>query len=185
MKIDVKSFMKASDQFMELRDLWRSIESEYNIEDNRKRINVLYRHVFSVLCYDLTSLPIVQIASIISRDHATVIHANRNHEHNRKYDKRYEDIYLWMYDRISENLKEHIEKREMSAINRARKNNPNVDLDYMLNQINKKWEVKTATLKKENEKLKNDNEVYKKHNMTQSARIKILEAELKRVKNLI
>tara|TARA_R110000782_G_scaffold89299_4_gene171774 strand:- start:595 stop:1152 length:558 start_codon:yes stop_codon:yes gene_type:complete len=185
MKVDVNSFMKATDQFMELRDFWNSVVNQYNIENNRQRSNVLYRHIFSVLCYDLTNIPIVQIGSIIDRDHASVIHANKNHEHNRRYDKRYEDIYLSMHEKMSKLLTEYTKEREIQAVNRARKNNPGIDLDYMIGQVDHKWSIAMSSLEAEKKQLEKANAVYINSNKLHMSRISILESELKRIKNLI
>lgn len=185
MKIDSSKIFKANDQFAALDEFWKKIVKERGITDSRARINVIYRHVFSCVCYDLSTLPIVQISSILDRDHATVIHAVKNNEQNRKYDKSYEATYIWMHSMISELLKSHIDENATSLMNRVRQRNPDIDIETLLEGVNRDWTIKMSLMKEENIRLNKENKSLAKYANSTHERNKLLESELKRVKNLI
>ncbi len=185
MKINSSQIFRANDQYMALDKFWKNIVKERGITGSRQRINVIYRHTFSCVCYDISTLPIVQISSILDRDHATVIHAVKNNEHNRKYDHSYETIYIWMHNEISQILKSHIDENAMSILTRVRDRNPEIDIDTLLEGVNRDWTIKMSLLKEENIQLKKENKSLSKYANSTNQRNKLLESELKRVKNLI
>jgi len=185
MKIDSSLIYKANDQYFALESFWNRVVSEKKITESRARGNVIYRHTFSSICYDISTLPIVQIASIIKRDHASVIHAVRQNESNRRYDSRYESVYIWMYHELSKLLKEHIEDRTQALFSRVRQTNPDIDIDSLIENLNRDWQIKSSLIVEDNKKLKKENEAIVKHNQMLESRNRILESELKRIKNLI
>ncbi len=185
MKLNSNLIFKANDQYFTLSKFWDNVVKERKVTDSRARGNVIYRHAFSSICYDVSTLPIVQIASIIKRDHATVIHAVRVNEENRKYDPRYESVYVWMHNEISKALKDHIDERSALVMARVRKTNPDIDIDSLVEGINREWNLKTSITIEENKKLKKEHEGIIKQLQFLTARNKLLESELKRVKNLL
>ncbi len=43
------------------REFDRKVVRERGVTESRARLNVIYRHAFSVICYNLSTLPVVQI----------------------------------------------------------------------------------------------------------------------------
>ena len=76
-----------------LRGYWNQYKVENNVGNSRQRINVIHRHAFAVVSRENVKLPLTKIGSIIERDHATVIHACKNHEMNYRFDADYRSIY--------------------------------------------------------------------------------------------
>lgn len=76
-----------------LRSYWTKYKQENNVTDSRERLNVVHRHAFSVIARENVRLSLNKIGSIIGRDHATVIHACKNHETNYRFDADYRSIY--------------------------------------------------------------------------------------------
>ena len=52
MKINSSQIFRANDQYMALDKFWKNIAKERGITSSRQRINVIYRHAFSCVCYD-------------------------------------------------------------------------------------------------------------------------------------
>lgn len=185
MKLDKTFLFKANDQYFALDLLWRKVVRERGVTESRARLNVIYRHAFSVICYNMSTLPVVQIASIIDRDHATVLHAVKINVTNRKYDQRYESVYLWLHGEISKILKDHIEERAEAVMHRVRQSNPDLDVDSLIQSVKADVSIKFNLMKEENEKLKKENQIIAKQLKIMGSRNKILESELKRIKNLV
>lgn len=76
-----------------LKEYWKQYVINHNIGNSRNREYVIPRHAFSVVCEKYANLPLKVIGSITERDHATVIHAKKNHEANYRFDKMYRSIY--------------------------------------------------------------------------------------------
>lgn len=185
MKLDKNFLFKANDQYFALDLLWRKVVKERGITESRARMNVIYRHAFSSICYNMSTLPVVQIASIIDRDHATVLHAAKMNVTNRKYDQKYESVYLWLHGEISKVLKDHIEERAEAVMHRVRQTNPDLDVESLVQSVKADVSIKFDLIKEENERLKKENDTISKQFKIISSRNKILESELKRVKNLL
>jgi len=82
----------------QLKDYWRKIVEIHNVAPNRQRKNVMFRHAFFVVTKQLSGLSLQAIGRLLSKDHATVLHAVRQHETNMKFDSMYRKIYqnMWM-----------------------------------------------------------------------------------------
>ncbi len=174
-----------TDQYREVKALWEKLKEELNIGPGRQRTNVIYRHSFSCACYDVTSLPVVQIATILGKDHATVLHAKKSHPMNMRFDKRYETAYLMMYDHVSTVLKDQLEKTAKIAYRRVKDSNPDIDVDALIKGLEQTWEIKYRIAKSELEKAEKKISVLEKEYSRSRTRNKVLESELKRIKNLI
>ena len=60
----------------------------------------MFRHAFSVAAREASDLGVQQLGKVIGRDHATVLHACKNHESNMKFSS----IYRQAYTRIASTL---------------------------------------------------------------------------------
>lgn len=185
MKIDNTYLYKANDQYFALELFWRKVVKEKGITESRARVNVIHRHAFSSICYDLSTLPVVQIAAILSRDHASVLHAVKINKTNRKYDQRYESVYLWMHTEISKILRDHIDERAEAITHRVRQTNPELDVQSLIESVKTDMSIKYNLMKEENTRLKKENEIIGKQLKFMNSRNQILESELKRIKNLV
>jgi hypothetical protein len=90
-----------------------------------------------------------------------------------------------MHNEISQILKSHIDENAMSILTRVRDRNPEIDIDTLLEGVNRDWTIKMSLLKEENIQLRKENKSLAKYANSTNERNKILENELKRVKNLI
>lgn len=91
-------------QQQQLIEYWKAVENTHNIAKNRERKNVMFRHAFMVVAKELSSLSLAAVGSILNKDHATVLHAIRQHEGNMKFIHMYSRIYKNMYMDISDLL---------------------------------------------------------------------------------
>jgi hypothetical protein len=185
MKLDKTLFFKANDQYFALDSLWKKVVRERSVTESRSRMNVIYRHAFSCICYNMSTLPVVQIASIINRDHATVLHAAKINATNRRYDQKYESVYLWLHGEICKVLKDHIDERSEAVMQRVRQTNPELDIESLIQSVKADVSIKFNLMKEENERLNKENKSLTKQFKVISSRNNILESELKRIKNLL
>lgn len=91
-------------QEQQLLEYWKQIKSTHNVGENRERRNVFYRHAFMVAAKELSTLTYAAIGNLLKKDHATVIHAERQHDSNMKFDNMYAKTYRNMYMDISDIL---------------------------------------------------------------------------------
>lgn len=89
-------------QEAQLNAYWNELVEDEKIENNRHQRNVMFRHAFLVACRKHSALPIMSIAKIMGRHHATLIHAEKNHETNMRFNK----TYVYAYKRICNTLEE-------------------------------------------------------------------------------
>jgi chromosome segregation ATPase len=90
------------DQQMMLAAYWNELKAKHNIEDNRRRENVVWRHAFSVAATQQTSLALQKIGRIMGKDHATIIHARKQHAANYNYDSYYKQCFLQVNAHLAE-----------------------------------------------------------------------------------
>lgn len=76
-----------------LTELWKNITKDYNITESRKRNNVRFRYAFATSVRVHSDLSLSAIGKLLSKDHATVLHAMKQHEMNYLYDTTYRKIY--------------------------------------------------------------------------------------------
>jgi len=81
----------------------QTLQEEYNayvilnrIQDNRQHHNVMARFAFMVAAREIYNT--LQIARVTNKNHATVIHAWKNHKTNLKFDRQYLRNYNYCTD---------------------------------------------------------------------------------------
>lgn len=87
-----------------LSEFWQKYSAEHKVGDNRLRPNVIHKHVFSTIARNNTSLSLQGIASVISKNHATVLHACKKHEMNYRFDPDYRLVYDNMFIEVEDFL---------------------------------------------------------------------------------
>lgn len=187
-RINYKHFAAVSNEYVAVLQFWKDYSKKYQFQDNRQRPNIAIKHAFFVACRDVTGFAYATIGGIINKDHATVLHAVRNHESNLNYLPSYHKIY----SEIKNNLQVILDKGGMQR---------EVDEIFELNVLRSRLIEVSAKLRRkivdynklkdevdglENpHRIKLENDFLKKHNRDIHDRNKKLEKELARVKNLI
>ena len=95
-----EDILNTMSQQVQLTEYWDDLVKENKIENNRHHNNVMYRNAFMMASREYSSLGITDIARILERHHATVIHAQKYHESNLRFSKTYRNAYR----RISSHL---------------------------------------------------------------------------------
>lgn len=90
------------DQYLMLKKYWEDIADKNQVRNNRQRSNVIWRHAFCVAVVERSTLTYQKIGYIINRDHATVIHALKNHESNHSFDRIYQQCYYIMSQQVND-----------------------------------------------------------------------------------
>jgi len=90
-----------------IKKIWERAVKEFDVKPNRERHNVIYRHAFSVACLDNTNLSMKVIGRLIDRDHATVIHARKNHNWNLLQEPTYAQAYTYFSELLSNKTAQH------------------------------------------------------------------------------
>lgn len=93
-----------SNEYTTVVKFFSEYSSKSRFEDNRRRPNIIIKHAFFVNCRELTSLSLADIGSILNKDHATVIHAEKKHEENMIYLRGYKEVYNDMRTKLEREL---------------------------------------------------------------------------------
>lgn len=99
----------ASNEYSAANQMWQDYTESAGFVDNRTRRNIIIKHAFSVVARNITSLSLMDIGSIINKDHATVLHAQRKHEENLMYLQGYKNVYNSMEYQLKSLLNTHID----------------------------------------------------------------------------
>lgn len=153
-----------------LENLWADIQQTYSIGESRDRYNVMYRHSIAVAMRVHGNISLTIIGKILKRNHATVIHAMKNHDGNYKYDKSYREIYLAIEKLVKDALDEydlrHVLIEDMSqtsmdytSVVRVYKQQVN-ELELTITRL--KLEIKEANSQRD-KTAKNANEIYERN----------------------
>jgi len=178
--------MKLSSEFKAVVQWWREYSEKSGFTDNRQRGNIILKHSFFVATRELSSLSLNEIGNIINKDHATVLHAIKQHKNNLDYLPTYPDVYQEIYYGIKKALAIKGIHREAENINDVR------ELRFRLVNTSERLRMKilevNSLMKRIDEapeKLKQENAFLKKHSREIHERNIRLEKELGRIKNLI
>lgn len=82
---------------------WENYKTLYKITNDRKHLNVMYRHAFMVASRELYTT--TAIGEVMGKDHATVVHATRQHDANYKWSEPYREAYHYACG-MMQNVKE-------------------------------------------------------------------------------
>jgi hypothetical protein len=170
---------------LSVKQVWENAKAEFNIKPTRDRRNVIYRHAFSVACLDNTNLSMKVIGAITNRDHATVIHARKNHSWNLIHEKSYSQAYCFFSEILSKQSDEQDEVIQ-TLLRTTALPNPNKDIvqrytdiyEAKIKRIERKYEQELETLRFEHKALSKALKTAQKRN-------EVLNKECLRLKNLL
>ena len=187
-KINYLQYAGISSDYASIVNFWNDYSKKSKFVDNRQRQNVILKYAFFTACRRETSLPLSAIGSVISKDHATVLHAVRSHDTNMKFSDVYVEVYSEIVDNLSVILDKDSEKTEIKSINDIKA------LRSRCIEVSSRLRMTILELKNTKESMNgvsnpkrvlDENTFLKKHNRELYERNKRLEQELSRIKNLI
>lgn len=174
------------DQEMLMRDFWETLCETHNITKSRERRNVTYRHAFMTACRRLSTLSLHTIGKICDdRDHATVLHANKNHPSNYAYDVRYRGAYDAIADSISKRLDAHTDSVEEMMMQRLTKSDISSYTESMVSVYKQRAEKQKEKYEEKIEGLSKELNYIRIKLREQYKRADELNKECLRLKNLI
>lgn len=108
-----------------LKKMWKNLIRQHKIKENRYRRNVIFRHAFATAARANSDLSLIAVSKIIKKNHATVIHAMKQHETNYLYDDEYRTIYNSVAEEVTNKLAEfrfevNTKPAELTVINADR-----------------------------------------------------------------
>jgi len=185
MNIISESTINALDQELLVKDFWQSIADLYTLKNNRERRNIVYKHSFFVSCRELTTLSLSSIGGVLDKDHATVLHAIKNHSQNYIHDKSYREVYDQMYDSLHSRMEDFTEG--INTLIQRRINKMDVDSfsTSMITMYKSRLEKQQSNYELQIESLKRENKIVKKQLKASRNREQTLNTECLRLKNLI
>lgn len=169
-----------------LSTFWNIHSKKHSIKNDRQRRNIIHKHSFFHIARENTTLSLASIGAVLGKDHATVLHACRNHESNYKYDPTYRFIYDDMFIEMEDYLIEHgiVPK----SVHPSGKGETVRDVHFKLLSVSRRLREKIrdmdALQKSVKMKIKRADKLVE-HFSDMQNRIHYLERELKRVKNLL
>jgi len=181
--MELNNIAKAVISYGTLQDFWDNYAEVNGVKNNRERHNVIHRHAFMVIARNNVNLPLQKIGKIFNRDHATVIHACKNHESNYKYDPDYRIVY----DNLAIDVEDLL--LENGIVPKTISNQESVsDVHYKFLNVSRRLRKKIKEFELYKVKIKKDierAESLQKHFNELNLRNQLLNQELKRVKNLL
>jgi len=185
-KVNFNQMMKHSGEFQAIVGWWNTYSSDNGFINDRRRHNVILKHSLFASVRELSNLSLTDIGSILGKDHATVLHAIKNHGSNCLFLPTYEDTYEEVYHGIKKVLAVRGINREAEKITDLR------ELRFRLVNTSERLRMKiievnllTEKINSIPHKIKVENTFLKKTNKEVYERNKRLEKELLRLKNLI
>lgn len=171
------------DQQAMLKSLWENLKEVEGIKDNRERDNVIWKHAFSVAVLEQTSLSLQRIGSIMNKNHATILHAKKQHDSNLTYDAKYRQCYHQISEAIADIVDEYDAEVRKAIRSRTTIVNPSLD------KLEKDFELKLLNQQRRAderyEELLRKYEFIANQLKLQTARANKLNEEAKRLKNLL
>lgn len=98
--------MIVSNEYETVKRFWALLASELNFNNDRRRENIIIKHSFFTATRELTNLSLSQIGGLLGKDHATVLHATKNHDDNMRYLPNYKTRYIQTKLSLTEALEE-------------------------------------------------------------------------------
>ena len=169
------------DQELIAREYWATIEKSHSIGKSREQRNVLYRHAFFVACRNVTQLSLKSIGKVLDKDHATVLHALKQHETNLRFCSQYQNIYTEIYECLNDIIETNAERVYNIVKDKAQKTNPDAFNDHMVTM----YKQKIKNQEEKTEEIKKELAVIAKHNKQLQKRNNELNAECLRLKELL
>jgi len=173
------------DQFLMVKAFWKELESKYSIGKGRHRDYVIWRHSFSVACVENTTLSLMKIGDIINKDHASIIHATKQHEMNYLYDTVYQQRYLELTEELSELIARYQEVMQDNISKRVVNIHGEKSVENLLGGYTKQIQRLKTKHSNDTNGLKKEIEFISRQLKTMKERNKFLNDELLRIKNLI
>jgi|TARA_R100000479_G_scaffold122875_1_gene63361 hypothetical protein len=169
------------DQELIAREYWATIVKSHEIGTSREHRNVLYRHAFFVVCRNVTQLSLKSIGRILDKDHATVLHAIRQHDTNLRFCAQYQNIYTEMHECLNDIIETNAERVYNIVKQKAQEVNSDAFTDHMV--IMYKQKIKNQEEK--TEQVKKELAIVAEHNKKLQKRNEELNAECLRLKELL
>tara|TARA_R110000744_G_scaffold279186_5_gene391431 strand:- start:400 stop:957 length:558 start_codon:yes stop_codon:yes gene_type:complete len=180
-----ESEMNGFDQEMLLSDFWDTMVERYKVVNNRERRNIIYKFSFLVSSRELTSLSLSSIGKRINKDHASVLHAIKQHPVNYMYDKHYREVYDQVYDSLSKKVETFTDNINGLMQQRISKLDAEMFNDVMVKVYKNKLDKQQIANDLHIETLKRDNSVLKTQLKNTRERERWLNDECLRLKNLL
>lgn len=180
------SYISPKDSFIirGFKDFWDEYCDDNGVVDNRQRKNIIHKHSFLTCLKELTTLSLMDIGSILNKDHATVLHASRSHEMNYKFDMNYRVVY----NRLSSQLQQFMFTLDMipKDLLDANKNLDSGHFKYL--EVSKKLRLKILEFQEYKNSMRDEIKkitVVKDYIKSLESRNEKLNRELLRIKNLM
>lgn len=167
------------------KKIWTSIVRKNQIENDRSRKNVVWRHAFSVACTEHTYLSYEKIAAIMKRDHSTIVHTLKQHPINYSQDTEYRTAYNLIAELFDQEFKEAFISQSRQLERVARRSTSELAIEKMKQNYRKGIERNQTKYENQIETQKEELRILRAHSRRQKTRIQELELEIKRIKNLI
>ena len=173
------------DQEMVVEDFWKKLIVSNNIVDNRERRNVVYRHAYLMAARELSNLTTTALGRIVDRNHASVVHAVRNHFSNHTYCSTYRKVYSSVHEELQEVMFGYNE--ELGDMLKVRFSKIQADSVHlaMANMYKSKYEKQRMVYDEKIEMLKNEINLLSKQIKSVRKRNHLLGDECLRLKNLV
>ena len=166
---------------------WNQIRKKNRIGDSRVLNNVIYRQAYMMACLEHTKLTLKCIGKIMNRNHATIVYAKKQHLDNMNYTLGYPQIFM-EFSKMVEELVCKYDKNENEAMMDVLQFSGTTS-EEIVSIMKKKNRMHLKRVEESYERkfqqFKHEMKVLKRHNIKLQIRLCEVEAEAKRLKNLL
>ena len=166
---------------------WNQIRKKNRIGDSRVLNNVIYRQAYMMACLEHTKLTLKSIGKIMNRNHATIVYAKKQHLDNMNYTLGYPQIFM-EFSKMVEQLVCKYDKNENDAMMDVLQFSGTTS-EEIVSIMKKKNRMHLKRVEESYERkfqqFKHEMKVLKRHNIKLQIRLYEVEAEAKRLKNLL
>ena len=166
---------------------WNQIRKKNRIGDSRVLNNVIYRQAYMMACLEHTKLTLKSIGKIMNRNHATIVYAKKQHLDNMDYTLGYPQIFM-EFSKMVEQLVCKYDKNENDAMMDVLQFSGTTS-EEIVSIMKKKNRMHLKRVEESYERkfqqFQHEMKVLKRHNIKLQIRLCEVEAEAKRLKNLL
>ena len=166
---------------------WNQIRKKNRIGESRVLNNVIYRQAYMMACLEHTKLTLKSIGKIMKRNHATIVYAKKQHLDNMNYTLGYPQIFM-EFSKMVEELVCKYDKNENEAMMDVLQFSGTTS-EEIVSIMKKKNRMHLKRLEesyeRKHEQYAHEMKVLKRHNTKLQIRLNEVEAEAKRLKNLL
>tara|TARA_R100000081_G_scaffold61791_1_gene31133 strand:- start:248 stop:778 length:531 start_codon:yes stop_codon:yes gene_type:complete len=166
---------------------WNQICKKNRIGDSRVLNNVIYRQAYMMACLEHTKLTLKSIGKIMKRDHATIVYAKKQHLDNMNYTLGYPQLFMEFCKMVEELVCKYDKNENEAMMDILQYSGTTSEEIVSIMKKKNRMHLKRIeeSYERKHQQFQHEMKVLKRHNTKLQIRLNEVEAEAKRLKNLL